>query len=129
MSGRPFIVLLAAALSCPVFVTVSGSGASAAPAASASQLTERDRVETGRRLYERHKCATCHQIDGRGNSRFPLDGVAERLTSEDLRRWLTETARMEAAQPKLPAIRMSAMKYRFNAGDLGALVEYLRTLK
>ena len=119
--------MLAVALPWVAVLALSGSHASAAPAAL--QLSERDRVEAGRRLYERHKCATCHQIDGRGNSRFPLDGVAERLTSEDLRRWLTETARMEAAQPKLPAIRMSAMNYRFNAGDLGALVEYLRTLK
>jgi hypothetical protein len=36
---------------------------------------------------------------------------------------------MEAAQPRLPAIRMSAMNYRFSADDLAALVEYLRTLK
>ncbi len=88
-----------------------------------------DRVDAGRRLYEKNKCATCHQIDGRGNSRFPLDGVAARLSADDLRRWLTETARMEAAQPRLPAIRMSAMDYRFSAEDAAALVEFLRTLK
>ena len=115
-------------LSAVVFVAVAALVGDD-PRAVRPSAPLQERVEAGRRLYERHKCATCHQIDGRGNSRFPLDGVAERLSEEDLRRWLTETARMEAAQPRLPAIRMSAMKYRFSADDLTALVEYLRTLK
>ena len=101
----------------------------AAPSPVTRGAQEPDRVEAGRRLYEKNKCATCHQIDGRGNSRFPLDGVATRVSSENLRRWLTETARMEAAQPRLPAIRMSTMDYRFNADETAALVAYLRTLK
>ena len=114
-------------LSAVVFVAAALAGD--APREVRASAPAQERIEAGRRLYERHKCATCHQIDGRGNSRFPLDGVAERLSEEDLRRWLTETARMEAAQPRLPAIRMSAMNYRFNTDDLAALVEYLRTLK
>jgi mono/diheme cytochrome c family protein len=120
MTGRlSAVVFVAAALSAPAALAVRASGP--APA--------QDRADAGRRLYERHKCATCHQIDGRGNSRFPLDGVAARLGADDLRRWLTDTARMEAAQPRLPAIRMSAMNYRFSPDDLAALVDYLRTLK
>ena len=121
MIGRLSAVafIFAAALAGQAAIAVRASGA--APA--------QERSEVGRRLYERHKCATCHQIDGRGNSRFPLDGVAARLAADDLRRWLTDTARMEAAQPRLPAIRMSAMNYRFSPDDLTALVDYLRTLK
>jgi mono/diheme cytochrome c family protein len=87
------------------------------------------RAETGRRLYERAKCATCHQIAKRGNSRYPLDGVAARLAARDLRRWLTEPDRMEAALPSMPALRMSTMKYRFDEAELDALVAYLQTLK
>ena len=86
-------------------------------------------VDTGRRLYDRGKCATCHQIEKRGNSRYPLDGVASRLTGEQLRRWLVIPAEMEAALPRMPALRMSTMKYRFNAQELDALVAYLQTLK
>jgi mono/diheme cytochrome c family protein len=121
MTGRLSAVVL-------VVATVLAGRVPIAVRASAD-APDQERVEAGRRLYERHKCATCHQIDGRGNGRFPLDGVAVRLASEDLRRWLTDTARMEAAQPKLPAIRMSAMKYRFSPEDVAALVDYLGTLK
>ena len=85
--------------------------------------------DAGRKVYEREKCATCHQIEKRGNSRYPLDGVATRLTSEQLRRWLTDPAEMEAALPRMPALRMSTMKYRLNRQELDALVAYLETLK
>jgi mono/diheme cytochrome c family protein len=87
------------------------------------------RVEAGRRIYEREKCAACHQIARKGNSRFPLDGVGSRLTPEQIRRWITHTAEMEAALPRLPAIRMSSTKYRLSKDDLDALVAYLDTLK
>lgn len=91
--------------------------------------SETARVEAGRKVYAREKCATCHQIDRRGNSRFPLDGVASRLTPDQLRRWITETAKMEDALPRMPAVRMSAMKYRLSPEELTSLVEYLKTLK
>ena len=83
----------------------------------------------GRKVYEREKCATCHQIAKRGNSRYPLDGVGSRLTEEEIRRWLTKPAEMEAALPRMPALRMSTMKIRLDKQELDALVEYLRTLK
>ena len=86
-------------------------------------------ADAGRKVYEREKCATCHQIEKRGNSRYPLDGVATRLTPEQLRRWLTNSAEMEAALPRMPALRMSTMNYRFNRQELDSLVAYLETLK
>lgn len=87
------------------------------------------RIEAGRKVYEREKCAVCHQIAGRGNIRFPLDGVGKKLTSDQIRRWMTDTARMEDALPRLPVVRMSARKYRLNATDLDALVSFLQALK
>lgn len=86
-------------------------------------------LAAGRKVYEQQKCASCHQIAKRGNSRFPLDGVGSKLTLEQLRRWMTDTAEMEAALPRLPAIRMSEMKFRLNARELDALVAYLASLK
>ena len=86
-------------------------------------------ITAGRKVYEQQKCATCHQIARRGNSRFPLDGVGSKLTPDQLRRWMTDTAEMEAALPRLPAIRMSEMKFRLNARELDALVAYLASLK
>jgi len=86
-------------------------------------------LDAGRKVYDQQKCASCHQINRRGNSRFPLDGVGSKLTRDQLRRWMTDTAEMEAALPRLPAIRMSEMKFRLNARELDALVAYLASLK
>ena len=49
-------------------------------------------------------------VGGQGNRMFPLDGVGSRLSPEDIRRWLTNTAQMEDALPKAPAIKMSTRK-------------------
>ena len=89
-------------------------------------------VESGRKAYEARKCGTCHMVAGKGNIRFPLDGVGGRLSLADLRRWLTDTAEMEGALPRLPAVRMSewmATNRRINARDSDALVAYLASLK
>ena len=111
-----------------VFLGVAiGSGALVR--AQKPPATEAARAERGRQVYAREKCATCHQIVRQGNSRFPLDGVASRLSRDDLRRWITETAKMEDALPRMPAVRMSARKYHLSPADLDALVAYLATLK
>jgi mono/diheme cytochrome c family protein len=89
-------------------------------------------IEAGRDVYAARKCATCHMVAGKGNIRYPLDGVAARLTTDDLRRWLTDTAEMEGALPKQPAIRMSEWmdaNRKISAHDLDALVAYLASLK
>ena len=91
-----------------------------------------DPVLAGRRVYDTRKCATCHMIAGRGNIRFNLDGVGARLSEAELRRWLTDTAEMERAMPKQPAVRMSEWlktKRKITDADLDALVAYLSSLK
>lgn len=89
-------------------------------------------VDAGRAVYDARKCATCHMVAGKGNIRFPLDGVATRLSADDVRRWLTDTGEMERALPRQPAVRMSEwMKTnrKINDRDLDALVAYLVSLK
>ena len=49
---------------------------------------------------------------------FPLDGVGQRLTAAELRRWFTHTAEMEARLSKQPAIRMSSRKYKLSDPEL-----------
>ena len=115
--GSRFTVVVLTAL-------VLSGGARAQKAPTAAQ-----QVERGKAVYAREKCATCHQIARQGNSRFPLDGVASRLTADELRRWITDTAKMEDALPRMPAVRMSARKYHLSAADLNALVAYLASLK
>jgi len=86
-------------------------------------------IEAGRKVYDRERCAACHQVGGRGNRMFPLDGVGARLTTAEIRRWFTHTDEMERALPKRPAILMSSRKYSFKDADLDALVAYLASLK
>jgi mono/diheme cytochrome c family protein len=89
-------------------------------------------IEAGRKVYETRKCGTCHMVAGRGNIRFPLDRVGARLTAADLKRWLTDTAEMERALPKQPAVRMSewmTTNKKMSDRDREVLVAYLRSLK
>lgn len=89
-------------------------------------------VQAGQAVYDDRKCATCHMVAGKGNMRFPLDGIAARLSVEDLRRWLTDTAEMEGALARQPAVRMSEWmdtNRKISDRDLAALVAYLATLK
>ena len=113
------MVKLAAAVTLGALMAVTVTAAQQAPSPA----------DAGRKVYERQKCATCHQIAKRGNARHPLDGVGSRLTAEQIRRWMTHPAEMEAALSRMPALRMSTMKYRLNTRDLDALVAYLQTLK
>jgi mono/diheme cytochrome c family protein len=95
-------------------------------------FTQSPAADTGARVYAAKKCDRCHMIAGKGNSRFPLDRVGAKLTTEDLRRWLTDTAEMEAALPKQPAVRMSEWmrtNRKMTTADIDAIVAYLATLK
>lgn len=85
-------------------------------------------IAQGRSVFEQQKCSTCHSIAGAGNGRYPLDGVAEALTGEELRRWTTGTG---VAATELSA-GVKRRKQRFQSlaeDDMAALVAYLSTLK
>ena len=122
-------VIVLSALVCPLAAGVLAGGADGTATRAGVLQSAEALVEAGRRVYEGQKCASCHQIAKRGNSRFPLDGVGSKLSPEQLRRWMTNTAEMEAALPRLPAIRMSEIRIRLNARELDALVAYLASLK
>ena len=117
--------------SCLVLLSVAI--ASARPDRPDQQAsTEPSAVSRGLAVYEARKCSTCHMIAGKGNIRFPLDGIARTLPEADLRRWLTDTVEMEGALAKQPAVRMSEWldsNRKINDADLSALVAYLLTLK
>ena len=122
-------VVLLAALACPLVVGALAYDPRITETPVPLQQGADALIEAGRKVYEEQKCATCHQVAKRGNSRFPLDGVGSKLSSEQLRRWMTNTAEMEAALPRLPAIRMSEIRFRLNSRELDALVAYLASLK
>lgn len=84
-------------------------------------------IEKGKALYTSNKCQTCHAIEGKGNKKYPLDGVGAKLSGDDIRKWITAPAEMEAKLAEKPKIKMKA--YKLPAADLDALVGYLQSLK
>ena len=96
---------------------------------AAPAVAQDAKAEKGMQVVAAQKCTTCHSIAGKGNKMFPLDGVGAKLSTTDLRRWLTHTAEMEAALAKKPAMKMSSKKYELKDADLDALVAYLESLK
>jgi mono/diheme cytochrome c family protein len=90
-------------------------------------------IDKGKALYDQHKCSTCHVIAGKGTPKIAsaLDGVGKKLPAGDLKKWLTDTAAMEAKLAKKPMVKMSDfMKAKkFNDAEVTALVAYLQSLK
>jgi mono/diheme cytochrome c family protein len=97
------------------------------PSAAAQTATL---VEAGRQVYASKQCARCHMVAGRGYKNGKLDGVASKMSADDMRRWLTAPLEMEAKLDKKPKVKMSSRKtMHLTDSDVTALVAYLRTLK
>jgi mono/diheme cytochrome c family protein len=108
-------------------VAVIGGTALAASAQDA-------KVEAGKTAYTTQKCSMCHSIKGVGMkppTGVVLDGVGTKLPAADIKKWLTDTAAMEAKLPKKPAMSMAAsMKSKkLTDADVDALVAYMLSLK
>ena len=81
----------------------------------------------GAKVYAAQKCSICHSISGKGNAKGPLDGIATKLSADDLRAWIVDAVGQTA---KTKATRKPPMKnYTLPKADLDALVTYLSTLK
>ena len=69
----------------------------------------------------------CHSIGDKGNKKGPLDGVAGKLSADEIRSWIIDAKGMTA---KTKATRKPEMKaYTLPKDDVDALVAYLETLK
>lgn len=84
-------------------------------------------VEKGKAVYTANKCQSCHLVEGKGNKRFPLDGVGKKLSADDIEKWITHPSEMEAKLETKPKIHMKA--YKLAEADLKALVAYMQSLK
>ena len=85
------------------------------------------KVAKGQQLFTDQKCTLCHSIGDKGNKKGPLDGVASRLSVDDIRAWITDTKAMIA---KTKPTRKPEMKsFSLAKDDVDALVAYLATLK
>jgi mono/diheme cytochrome c family protein len=99
---------------------------------AAGQAPDPKLANEGKKLYATYKCDKCHQIDGRGSKKGPLDGVGAKLTAADIKKWMTDPAAMEAKLEKKPK-GTDAMSYALKtkgieAKEVDALVAYIQTL-
>jgi mono/diheme cytochrome c family protein len=81
----------------------------------------------GEKVYAAQKCSVCHAVDGKGNTKGPLDDVGSRLSADDIRAWITDAKGMTAKTkaPRKPEMRA----YSLPKEDVDALVAYLTSLK
>lgn len=85
------------------------------------------KVTKGQQLLADQKCTMCHSVGDKGNKKGPLDGVASKLSADEIRSWLTDAKGMTA---KTKATRKPEMKaYTLPKDGVDALVAYLQTLK
>ena len=85
-------------------------------------------IERGMKVYADSKCSVCHSIDGKGNSKGPLDGTGLKLSAAEVREWMLHPAEMTK---KANAQRKPPMRAYPNMSkeDLDALVAYMMSLK
>jgi mono/diheme cytochrome c family protein len=87
-----------------------------------------DPVKKGEELFTAQKCSLCHSVAGKGNKKYPLDGVGAKLSAADLKEWLVNPDGMQAKKAEKPLMKMKSFK-TLPAADIDALVAYLGSLK
>jgi mono/diheme cytochrome c family protein len=93
----------------------------------AAAAAAQDAKAKGQQLFTDQKCTLCHSIGDKGNKKGPLDEVGTKLSSAEIREWLTDAKGMTA---KTKATRKPEMKaYSLPKDDVDALVAYLTSLK
>ena len=103
------------------FTMVLSLSLAAAAAAQDAKATK------GQQLFADQKCTLCHSIGDKGNKKGSLDGVASKLSADEIRSWITDAKGMTA---KTKATRKPEMKaFTLPKDDVDALVAYLSTLK
>ena len=81
----------------------------------------------GAKIFTDEKCVLCHSIAGKGNTKGPLDEVGSKLSTAEIREWITDAKTMTA---KTKAERKPEMKaYTLAKDEVDALVAYLSTMK
>ncbi len=103
------------------------AGMAAAALFAAVSLSAQDVKAQGEKVFADQKCTLCHSVAGKGNAKGPLDAVGSKLSSDEIRAWITDAPGMAA---KTNATRKPPMKaYTLPKDDLDSLVAYLAALK
>ena len=94
---------------------------------AATAAAQEAKVTKGQQIFTDQKCSLCHSIGDKGNKKGPLDGVASKLSGDEIRSWITDAKGMTA---KTKATRKPEMKaYALPKEDVEALAAYLQMLK
>jgi mono/diheme cytochrome c family protein len=111
-----------------VIAATFGFAAMAAPALAASGQ-DAALVEKGKAVYDAQKCATCHNIAGKGGKANPLDGVGKKLSADEIRAWIVTPKEMEKKTGSTKKPPMPDKYSKLPAADIDAMVAYLQSLK
>jgi cytochrome c2 len=84
-------------------------------------------IEAGKKVYDTYKCQKCHKTGEAGSKLSPLDGVATKLTADEIHQWLVSPDDMTAKLKKKPKVKMKKIDYK--PGELDALMAYMLSLK
>lgn len=86
------------------------------------------KIAQGEKVYAREKCSMCHSIAGKGNKKFPLDGVGTKLKADAIQEWMV-SPKTAAAKAKSTATPMMKAYEKMSKEDLEAVVAYMLSLK
>ncbi len=112
-----------------LFKGLLGLAATAAFLAAAGTASAQDTpVKKGEDLFTSQKCTMCHSVAGKGNKKYPLDGVGAKLSAADIKEWLVNPDAMIAKKGDKPVMKMKSYK-SLSAADIDALVAYVASLK
>ena len=96
------------------------------PSAAQAQASVKSE-HPGVKVYAAQKCSICHSIAGVGNKKLPLEGVGAKLTTDQIREWITHP--VDAAKKANSTVKPPMRAYsKLEKADLDALVAYLKTL-
>lgn len=85
-------------------------------------------VAAGIIVYEEQACGLCHSVAGRGDTRYPLDGVGARLSAEEIRKFVAPPAELRRAFPG-EVFSIKQQYHDLPDAEMVALVHYLRSLR
>ena len=95
--------------------------------AGAASAAAQDAAALGEKVFVAQKCGLCHSVGGKGNPKGPLEEAVGKLSTAEIRSWITDANGMTA---KTNATRKPAMKqFALPKEDVDALVAYLTSIK
>jgi mono/diheme cytochrome c family protein len=106
------------------------AGVLALATAGRVQAADEAAVKRGMEVYASAtpKCSMCHSIEGKGNKKYPLDGVGSKLSAADIREWIVNPPVMIEKSKSTAKPAMKAYS-KLPKADVDALVAYMESLK